>query len=101
MYGKLSLVFQNSLVRNRGSSFRTYCVIAILGNVHLTTDERDFEKVSEFKYLEALITENNKVGKEVKHRRNLGNACCYSVQGLLSSRILSRNFKLKMYSLKP
>ena len=33
----------------------------------LTTDEIYFEKVSEFKYLGALITENNEVGKEVKH----------------------------------
>ena len=30
------------------------------------TYEGDFEKVGEFKYLEALITENNEVGKQVK-----------------------------------
>ena len=60
------------------------------------TDEGDFEKVSELKYLGALITENNEVGKEVKHRLNLGNAY-YSVQGLLSSRILSRNIKVRIY----
>ena len=35
------------------------------GNCYFTTNERDFEKVSEFKYLGALITENNEVGKEV------------------------------------
>ena len=28
----------------------------------------DFEKVNEFKYLRAIITENNEVRKEVKHR---------------------------------
>ena len=33
------------------------------GNDHLTN--KDFEKVSEFKYLGAVITENNEVGKEV------------------------------------
>ena len=49
-----------------------------------------------FKYLGALITENYEVGKEVKHRHNLGNACYYSVQELLSSRIPSRNIKLKI-----
>ena len=32
-------------------------------NCHLT-NERDFEKVREFKYLGALITENNKLGKK-------------------------------------
>mgnify|MGYP000403829145 CR=1 FL=1 len=35
------------------------------GNGHLTTYEVDFEKVSGFKYLGALITENNGVEKEV------------------------------------
>ena len=48
-------------------------------------------------YLEALITGNNEVGKEVKHRLNSGNACYYSVQGLLSFWILSRNIKLRIY----
>ena len=43
----------------------------------------------------ALITENNEVGIDVKRRINLGNAYYYSVQGLLSSRILSRNIKLE------
>ena len=32
----------------------------------------------------------------IKHRLNLGNACYYSVHGLLSSRILSRNIKLTL-----
>ena len=65
-------------------------------NDHLTTDERDVEKVSEFKYLGALITKHNEVVKEAKHRLNLGNACFYSVQELLSSRILSSNVKLRI-----
>ena len=40
-----------------------HCVKSLDGNGHLTTDKGDFEKMSEFKYLEALITENNEVGK--------------------------------------
>ena len=31
-------------------------------NAHLT-DERDFKKMTEFKYLGALIRENNEIGK--------------------------------------
>ena len=54
------------------------------GNGHLT-GEGDFEKVNEFKCLGAIITENNDIGKEVKHALNLGNACYYLVQVLLSS----------------
>ena len=43
------------------------------GNSHLIIFEGDFEKVSQFEYLGALITENNEVGKEANHRLNLGN----------------------------
>jgi hypothetical protein len=35
--------------------------------------------------------------KEIKSRLNSGNACYYSVQSLLSSRLLSRNVKVKIY----
>jgi hypothetical protein len=35
--------------------------------------------------------------EEIKSRLNSGNACCHSVQSLLSSRLLSRNLKLKKY----
>jgi hypothetical protein len=35
--------------------------------------------------------------KEIKSRVNLGNACYHSVQCLLSSRLLSRNLKVKIY----
>jgi hypothetical protein len=35
--------------------------------------------------------------EEIKSRLNSGNACYHSVQSLLSSRLLSRNVKVKMY----
>jgi hypothetical protein len=35
--------------------------------------------------------------EEIKSRINLGNACYHSVQSLLSSRLLSRNVKVKIY----
>ena len=35
--------------------------------------------------------------KEIKHRLNSGNACYYALQGLLSSQLLSKNIKLKIY----
>jgi hypothetical protein len=35
--------------------------------------------------------------KEIKSRLNSGNACYHSVQSLLSSRLLSRNVKVKIY----
>ena len=37
------------------------------------------------------------IQEEIKSRLKLGNACYYSVQNLLSSRLLSKNLKLKIY----
>ena len=35
--------------------------------------------------------------KEIKSRLRSGNACYHSVQNLLSSRLLSKNLKIKIY----
>jgi hypothetical protein len=37
------------------------------------------------------------IQEEIKRRLNSGNACCHSVQSLLSSRLLSKNFKIRIY----
>ena len=39
----------------------------------------------------------NSIQAEIKSRLKLGNACYYSVQNLLSSRLLSKNLKIKIY----
>jgi hypothetical protein len=36
--------------------------------------------------------------EEIKSRINAGNACCHSVHSLLSSRLLSGNLKVKIYT---
>ena len=43
------------------------------------------------------VTNQNSIQKEIKSRLKLGNACYYSVQNLLSSRLLSTNLKFKIY----
>jgi hypothetical protein len=53
--------------------------------------------VAKFKYLRTTLTDQNFMHKESKCRLNSGNACCHSVQSLLSSRLLSRNVKVKIY----
>jgi hypothetical protein len=45
------------------------------------------------KYLGTTLTDENCVNEEIKSILNSGNACYHSVQGLLSSRLLSRNVK--------
>jgi hypothetical protein len=47
--------------------------------------------------LGTTLTDQNCIHEEIKSRLNSGNACYYSVQNLLSSRLLSRNLKVKIY----
>ena len=56
-----------------------------------------FEGVEEFKYLATTLTNQNFIQVEVRNRLSLGNACYHSVQKLLSSRLLSKYLKIKIY----
>ena len=60
-------------------------------------DNNTFEIVEEFKYLGTTLTNQNAIQEEIKSRSRAGNACYYSVQKLLSSRLLSKNLKIKIY----
>jgi hypothetical protein len=55
------------------------------------------ERVEEFKYLGTPLTDQNSIQEEIKSRWKLGNACYHSVQNLLSSSLLSKNLKIKIY----
>ena len=52
-------------------------------------DNSSIERVEEFKYLGTTLTYQNSIQEEIKSRLKSGNACYYSVQNLLSSRLLS------------
>jgi hypothetical protein len=43
------------------------------------------------------LTNQNYFPEEIKSRLKLGNACYYSVQNLLSSNLLSKNLKIKIF----
>jgi len=50
-----------------------------------------------FKYLGTTLTHQNSIAEEIKNRLKSGNACYHSVQNLLSSMLLSKNSKIKIY----
>ena len=53
--------------------------------------------MEEFKYLGTTLTNQNSFHEEIKSRLKLGNACYHSVQNLLSSSLLCKNSKIKIY----
>ena len=66
-------------------------------NHNIKTSNKSFESVKQLKYLEANLTNQNSFPDEVKSRVKSGKACYHSVQNLLSSSLLSKNAKVKIY----
>jgi hypothetical protein len=58
-------------------------------NQNIRIANESFEIVATFKNLGTTLTNENDIHYEIKDRLNSGNACYYSVQNLLSSRLIS------------
>ncbi|KAJ4443710.1 hypothetical protein ANN_05385 [Periplaneta americana] len=69
----------------------------IVRNGNIKIEDLSFEEVEKFKYLGATVTNINDTREEIKRRINMGNACYYSVEKLLSSSLLSKNLKVRIY----
>jgi hypothetical protein len=58
---------------------------------------RSFENVAWLKCLAMTVTNQKLIQEKIKWRLNSGNACYCSVQNLLSSHLLSKNLKIRIY----
>ena len=50
-----------------------------------------------FRYLGVTLTNTNYIREEINRRINMGNACYYSLEKILSSYLLSKKLKVKTY----
>jgi hypothetical protein len=84
-----------------GNGVRDYLVLSRFQNAgrshNIKIDNSSFERVEEFKYLRTILRNENSIQEEIKSRLKYGNACCHAVQNPLSSSLLSKNVKIKIY----
>jgi hypothetical protein len=64
---------------------------------YIRVANKSFGKVAQFKYLGATLTDQNCIHEEIRSGLYSGNACYHAVQNILSSHLLSRNVKIKIY----
>ena len=68
-----------------------------IANEHFKIGSNSYEKVENFKYLGSFLINQNSIQEEINGRLTAGNSYYYSVQTLLSSRLLSKNLNIKVY----
>ena len=66
-------------------------------NQNIVIENLSLENVEKFRYLGVTVTNTNDIREEIKRRINMGNACYYSLEKILSSRLLSKKLKVNTY----
>ena len=64
---------------------------------NIKIDNNSFERWKSSNTLEQTLKDQNSIQEEIKSRLKPANACYHSVQNILSSRLLLKNLKIKIY----
>jgi hypothetical protein len=66
-------------------------------NHYLKVANKLFKNVVKFRYLRMTLTNQNCIHEEIEWRLNFGNSCYHAVPKLLSSYLVSKSIKIKIY----
>ena len=72
--------------------------LSVAQNQNVVIGNSSLENVKKFRYLGITVTNTNDIREEIKRRINMGNACYYSLEKVLSSRLLSKKMKVDTYT---
>jgi len=64
---------------------------------NIKAESNSCERVEEYKYLRTTLTNQNSIQDVIKSRLKSGNTCYHPVQKLFSSRLISKNLKIKIH----
>lgn len=64
---------------------------------HIEIEDHNFKRLSQFKCLGSIITQNNKVKTKASSRIQQANKVYYELEKVLKSRTLCKNLKIRMY----
>ena len=64
---------------------------------HIKIGEQIIEKVEEFKYLGAIVNTQANIKQEINNRLLMGNRCMYGLYNIISSKLIRKETKIKIY----
>jgi hypothetical protein len=72
-------------------------VTRMQGKIMTKIADKSFKNVTQFTYFGTTVTDQHLIQDEIKRRLNSCKVCYHSVPNLLSSRLLSKNVKIRIY----